>query len=175
MNIAVGTKNPAKLDGVRTAFSKYFSGVTLFPVDSTSVSRAQPRGLEQMAEGATVRAKFALSRAGGEFGVGVEAGIFEIVGVYFDNQVAAIVDLRGRVSLGHSAGYMLPKAAMEEVFAKGDELEHWAELVSGVDQVGDKGGIIQFLTKGMVTRAELTDQCVTTALVPRLHPRVYGF
>ncbi len=175
MNIAVGTKNPAKLEGVKTAFSKYFPGIKLLPVDSTSVSKPQPRGLEEMAQGSTARAKFALSKAGGDLAVGVEAGIFTISGVYFDNQVAAIVDPLGRVTLGHSAGYMLPEGAMTEMFAKGEELERWAEKVSGVDQVGDKGGIIQFLTKGRVTRAELTDQCVTTALIPRLHPTVYGF
>ena len=175
MQISVGTKNPAKLEGVRTAFSRYFPEVKLTPVDSTSVSRAQPHGLEQMVEGATARAKYALSKAGGDFGVGVEAGLFTISGVYFDNQVAAITDPSGKVSLGHSAGYMLPKQAMEELLSKGEELERWAEAISGIDKVGDKGGIVQYLTKGKTTRTELTDQCVTTALIPWLHRGTYGF
>jgi inosine/xanthosine triphosphatase len=172
---AVGTGNPSKIEGVRRAFSKYFSDIELRQVDSSSVAKAQPRGLEEMTAGATSRARYALSVAGGDFGVGVEAGIFTIGTIYFDNQVAAIVDKTGRVSLGHSAGYMLPSEAMEKLFRKGRELERWAEEVSGISEVGDKGGLIQHLTKGRMTRADLTEQCVVTALIPWLHPDVYGF
>jgi inosine/xanthosine triphosphatase len=175
MIVAVGTKNPAKLEGVRAAFGKYFPNVDLRPVDASSVARPQPKGLEEMTEGATARAKFALSRMGGDFGVGVEAGIFTIAGVYFDNQQAAIVDSSGKVALGQSAGYMLPRKAMETLIKEGGELEQWAEALSGISQVGDKGGLIHHLTNGRMSRAELTEQCVTTALIPWLHREVYGF
>jgi inosine/xanthosine triphosphatase len=172
---AVGTKNPAKIEGVRRAFSRYFTGVELRSVDSSTVAKAQPRGLEEMTAGATSRAKYALSVAGGDFGVGVEAGIFTIGAIYFDNQVAAIVDRTGKVSLGHSAGYMLPREAMEKLFRDGRELEQWAEEVSGINEVGDKGGFIQHLTKGRVSRTDLSEQCVTTALIPWLRRDLYGF
>lgn len=175
MIVAVGTKNPAKIEGVKRAFSKYFPNVELRPVDSSSVAKAQPKGLEEMTSGATARAKFALSQTGSDFGVGVEAGIFTIGEVYFDNQVAAIADASGKVSLGHSAGYTLPRDAMEKLFSEGRELERWAEEVSGVKEVGDKGGLIQHLTKGRMTRTDLTEQCVVTALIPWLHREVYGF
>jgi inosine/xanthosine triphosphatase len=175
MRVSAGTKNPAKLDGIRAAFSAYFPGVELTPLDASSVAKAQPRGLEEMTAGATARAKFALSKAGGDFGVGVEAGVFTIGGVYFDNQVAAIAGQTGKVSLGHSAGYSLPADAMEKLFAEGKELERWAESISGINEIGDKGGLIQHLTKGKMTRTELTEQCVLTALIPWLHRDVYGF
>jgi inosine/xanthosine triphosphatase len=154
---------------------KYYPEVELRPVDSSSVAEAQPRGLEQMASGATARAKFALSKERGDFGVGVEAGIFTIGDIYFDNQVAAIADTSGKVSLGHSAGYSLPSEAMEKLFTEGKELERWAESISGINEVGDKGGLIQYLTKGRMTRADLTEQCVVTALIPWHHRDVYGF
>ncbi len=175
MRVAVGTKNPAKLEGVKNAFSKYFPDVELRPVDSSSVARVQPKGLEEMTGGAIARAKFALSKAGGDFGVGVEAGIFTIGKVYFDHQQAAVADSSGKVSLGHSAGYMLPAGAMETMIKERKELEQWAEALSGISQVGDKGGLIHFLTKGRMNRAELTEQCVVTALIPWLHRDVYDF
>lgn len=175
MIVATGTKNPAKLEGIRRAFAKYFPDVKLNPVDSASVAKAQPKGLEEMTSGATARAKFALSKAGGDFGIGVEAGIFTIGEVYFDNQVAAIVDSSGKVSLGHSAGYSLPRVAMEKLFSEGNELERWAESISGINEVGDKGGLINYLTEGKMTRTDLTEQCVVTALIPWLHRDVYGF
>jgi inosine/xanthosine triphosphatase len=174
MFVSAGTKNPAKLEGIRRAFTRYFPGVEIRPVDSTSVAKAQPRSLEEMTAGATARAKLALSKAGGEFGVGVEAGIFTIRDVYFDNQVAAIVDPSGEVSLGHSAGYSLPRDAVEKLFSDGKELERWAESVSGIDEVGDKGGLIHYLTNGKMTRTDLTEQCVVTALIPWLHRDIYG-
>ena len=169
----MGTKNPAKVEGIKRGFAKYFAEFEARPVDSSSVAKAQPRGLEEMSSGATARAKFALSKAGGDFGVGVEAGIFNIGEVYFDNQVAAVVDGAGRVSLGHSAGYSLPKEAMEKLFREGKELERWAEKVSGIAEVGDKGGLINFLTGGIMTRADLTEQCVVTALIPWMHKAIY--
>jgi len=175
MIIAIGTRNPAKIEGVKRALSKYYTDLELRPVDSASVAKAQPKGLEEMASGATARANFALAKVGGDFGVGVEAGIFTLGTRYFDNQVAAIVDKSGKVSLGHSAGFMLPTDAIEKLFRDGKELERWAEGVSGIDQIGDKGGIIQYLTKGKMSRTDLTEQCVTTALIPWLHRGIYGF
>lgn len=175
MIVAVGTKNPAKVEGIRRGFERYFPAVELRPVDSSSVSKAQPRGLAEMTAGATARARFALSKAGGDFGVGVEAGIFTIGEVYFDNQMAAVADPSGKVSLGHSAGYPLPREDMENLFRDGSELERWAEKVSGIDEVGDKGGLIAHLTGGKMTRTDLTEQSVITALIPWMHRGVYGF
>lgn len=175
MKIAVGSKNPAKVEGVRKAFARYFADFEAFPVDSASVAKPQPRGLEEMIAGATARARFALSKADGDFGVGVEAGIFTIGEVYFDNQVAAIAGPSDKLSFGHSAGYSLPRGAMEKLFAEDEELERWAEKISGIQEVGDKGGLIRYLTKGEMSRADLTEQCVVTALIPWIHPTVYGF
>ena len=174
MIVSLGSRNPAKVEGVRRGFAVFFSEVEVRPINSAAVAKAQPRGLDEMTAGAKARAMFALSQGGGDFGVGVEAGIFTIGDVYFDNQVAAIADGSGRISLGHSAGYSLPREAMERLFAEGEELERWAEKVSGVDEVGDKGGLIHFLTNGKVSRADLTEQCVVTALAPWLHRDVYG-
>ena len=174
MIVAVGTKNPAKVEGARLAFTRYITDVTIRTVDSSSVTRAQPLGLDQMTEGAIARAKFAISKLGGDFGVGVEAGIFQMEGTYFDHQQAAVVDGKGRVSLGHSAGYPLPTKAVEEMIKAGRELERYAESLSGISEVGDKGGLVNHLTKGAMTRTDLTEQCIMMALIPWLHRDVYG-
>lgn len=175
MIIAVGTKNPAKVEGIRRAFTKHFPAVTIKTIDSASVTRAQPFGLDQMVQGAISRAKFSLSKLGGDFGVGVEAGIFRLGGTYFDHQQAAIVDASGKFSLGHSAGYPLPTEDIEAMIKAGKELERYAESLSGINEVGDKGGLVHHLTKGAMTRTDLTEQCVLMALIPWLHKDVYGF
>jgi inosine/xanthosine triphosphatase len=172
--IALGTNNPAKVEGVRLAFTKCFPEAVIKAIDSSSVTWAQPIGLDQMTQGAIARAKFALSELGGDFGVGVEAGIFLMGETYFDHQQAAIVNAAGKVSIGHSAGYPLPKNAVETMIKEGKELERYSESLSGVDKIGDKGGLIHHLTKGKMTRTELTEQCVLMALIPWLHKDVYG-
>lgn len=174
MIIAVGTKNPAKVEGVRQAFAKHFPRIEVKTIDSSSVTKAQPIGLDQMTAGAVSRAKFAISKLGGDFGVGVEAGIFLLGDTYFDHQQAAIVNAAGKVSLGHSAGYPLPRKAVETMIKEGRELERYAESLSGIDQIGDKGGLVHHLTKGIMTRTDLTEQCVLMALIPFLHKDVYG-
>ncbi len=175
MIVAVGTKNPAKLEGVRNAFAKFYPDFELRSIDGSAVSRKQPVGLEQITEGAMERAKFALKATNADFGVGVEAGIFKMGGHYFDHQQAAVVDRSGRVSLGYSAGFMLPTGGVERMLAEGRELEDLAVELTGIPEVGDKGGIINFLTNGAMSRSDLTEQCVVTALAPWLHRDVYGF
>jgi len=173
MIVAVGTKNPAKIEGIRRAFTRYYPEPELRTVDTATFVRPQPLGLEQIAESAVIRARHALSKAGGDFGVGVEAGIFTMSGSYFDHQQAAIVDRLGRASLGHSSGFMLPAAPVERILREGKELEHYAVELTGIKEIGDKGGLIHYLTNGQVSRADLTEQCVVTALAPWLHREVY--
>lgn len=174
MIVSLGTKNPSKVEGTRRAFSRYFPELEVRTVAASAGVPPQPLGLEQITAGAVSRARTALSQAGGDLGVGVEAGIFKMGARYFDHQQAAIVDPLGRVSLGHSAGYPLPAAAVKALVDGGNELEEYAVRLTGVEGIGDKGGLVEHLTKGTVTRADLTDQCVTMALVPLLHRDVYG-
>jgi inosine/xanthosine triphosphatase len=174
MIVAIGTRNPAKIEGVKKAFARYYPNAEFRPVDTAPFVRNQPLGFDQIAEGAVIRARSAMSKAGGDFGVGVEAGIFMMSGSYFDHQQAAVVDGLGRASLGHSAGFMLPAASMEKMIREGKELEQFAVELTGIQDIGDKGGLIQYLTNGQVSRADLTEQCVITALVPWLHREVYS-
>lgn len=174
MIVAIGTKNPAKIEGIRRAFTRFYPDSEFRTVDTATFVRAQPFGFDQIAEGAVIRARLALTNAGGDFGVGVEAGIFMMSGSYFDHQQAAVVDGFGRASLGHSAGFMLPVAPVEKMIREGRELEHYAVELTGIREIGDKGGLIHFLTNGQVSRTDLTEQCVITALVPWLHKEVYS-
>lgn len=172
--VSLGSANPSKVEGARRALARFFPDLELRTIAVNIGNPAQPVGLGQIAEGAVSRAKFALSKGGGEIGLGVEAGIFRLGDVYFDHQQAAIVDSLGRVFIGHSAGYPLPTPPIEAMLKANKELEDYAVGLTGVEAIGDKGGLISYFTNGMVTRADLTDQCVTMALVPLLHRDAFG-
>ena len=176
MLVAVGTRNPAKLEGVRRVFSDFFPGVTFKSLDTTSLTKAQPMAIEEIIEGAVKRARFAISKTRARFGVGIEAGVYRVERFgHMDHQEAVIMDRRGRFSLGTSAGFMLPPRWVKRMKREGRELEEYAIEMTGVSAVGEKEGLVYHLTRGRVSRADLTEQCVRTALVPWLHPDLYGF
>ncbi|MDA4128518.1 MAG: inosine/xanthosine triphosphatase [Thaumarchaeota archaeon] len=177
MIVAVGTRNPAKIEGVRRVFAEFFKEVDVQGVDARGVTRTQPIGLEQITEGALIRARFALSKIKGKYGVGIEAGIFSLgkdVG-YLDHQQAVIMRPNGRFSVGHSSGFMLPAKMVQRMLKEGNELEHYAVEMTGISEVGDKEGIVYHLTRGTVNRTDLTEQCVRTALVPWLNASRFGY
>src|SRR3989442_10963629 len=108
MLVAVGTKNPAKLEGVKRVFTDFFPDVRFESLDTSSVTKAQPMGMDQIIEGAIKRARFAISKTRARFGVGVEAGIFPLGGkpCHMDQQGSVIMNRCGWFSLGPSAAFM---------------------------------------------------------------------
>src|SRR2546427_10193861 len=160
MLVAVGTKNPAKLEGVKRVFTDFFPGVRFESLDPTSVTPAQPIGMDQIIEGAVKRARFALSKTRARFGVGVEAGILPLnrrLG-HMDHQEAVIMNRRGRFSLGSSAGFLLPPRLMRRIVTEGEEPQDHAVGMKGVAARGDKEGLVDHLSKGKRSRADLTEQ-----------------
>ncbi|HDN75505.1 MAG TPA: DUF84 family protein, partial [Acidilobales archaeon] len=135
----------------------------------------QPMGLNEIFEGAYNRAVNALNRDSEcSLGVGVEAGIYEVKGRYFDVQVAAIVDRNGFTSYGLSPSFQIPKP-FSYALTKGEakELEEVVDRYFGTKDIGAKGGLIKILTKSVVLREELTYYAVVMALIPRLNPNLY--
>ena len=182
--ISIGSKNPAKTLGVKKAFKAALGDPLHFlEVDTGNVTKKkkQPFGFAETLRGAKNRAKFALQSrppsAGAsepDFGVGVEAGILPATQGHLNLQLAAIVDRRGRFSIGSSAGFMLPREVVKRMRDESAELDHYAHELTGAPKVREVDGIIYHLSKGGLSRVEMTEQCVTMALVPWLNPRLYG-
>jgi len=47
------------------------------------------------------------------------------------------------------------------------------EALTGIERIGHKMGAIGFLSRGLLDRAQLTEQAVLMALLPRLRPDLY--
>jgi inosine/xanthosine triphosphatase len=172
--VAIGSKNPAKIEGVRRAFAHFYPDARLDYVDVPGTN-PQPIGAEDTTAGAVHRARSAIDFLRADLGVGVEAGLFKANETYFDYHQAAIVDASNRVSLGQSMAFPLPAKPIDKMMKEGAELEELAIKLTGIELIGDKGGIINHLTRGTVSRSDLTEQCVIAALIPRLNSRLYGF
>jgi inosine/xanthosine triphosphatase len=172
--VAVGSENPAKVEGVRKAF-KPIRGCRFVAVKASSVAKTQPLGLGETVGGATGRARFAQLEADSDYGVGVEAGVVRLAPGHFVNlQVAAIVDSRGRTSLGCSSGFPLAPAFVSRLRREGLELDRYAHEMTGAKAIREEDGIVYHLTAKRYTRVEMTEQCVSMALVPWLNKRAYG-
>jgi inosine/xanthosine triphosphatase len=177
--VAVGSANPAKKKGVLLAFSRTFGGVRLRQVDTTSLVRTQPMSLEETIEGAQERAMFALEFARPDYGVGVEAGLFAMgkgwPGHYLNLQIAAVVDFSGHLSFGCSSGFPIPEKFVSRLKQNRKELDHYAHELTGAKKVHEEHGIIYHLSGKRLSRVEMTEQCVSMALIPWLNKKTYEF
>ena len=167
MKVVVGSRNPAKIKGVKRAYVKVFGEVDIVGVSVSSMVSQQPLSLEETFIGALNRAREALRRVKDrEHGVGVEAGWLNIYGIWLDIQITVIVDRNGRIGVGFSPAFPLPTYAVKRVLKENVEMEVVFEEVSGIRRIGEKEGAIGFLTKSMVSREDLTYYATLMALIP---------
>jgi inosine/xanthosine triphosphatase len=176
MKVAVGSKNPAKIEAVREVFQEIYGETEVIPIEVNSGVPDQPVGLEETIKGAISRSKLALEKTGAEFGVGIEAGLYpvpETITGYMDIQFCAIIDREGRTTLGHGPGFEYPPGVIRRVFEEGVEVGiTMGELVNDIE-LKRKIGAIGVLTHGRLVRKELNKLAVLMALVPRLNPEWY--
>lgn len=173
MRIAVGSKNPAKVNGVKRAFSRFFEAVEVVGCEVNSNVSDQPFN-EETITGAVNRAKNAYSKEF-DFSVGVEAGLFEFPHTltgYIDFQVACIYDGE-RYTVGFGPGFEYPPMVIRDVLSGREVGEVMAEL-TGIVNLGRKFGAIGFLTRKQVVRSDLTEIAVTMALIPWINQNLYG-
>src|SRR5437867_5651956 len=173
LRVNVGSTNPVKVRAVANAFERVFSK---FPprVKAVAVTSKVPEQPFEAAaiEGAMNRAREALKEA--DYGVGIEAGLFwnEQVRDFLDVQYCAIVDKRGRVTLGHGAGFEYPPFVVERVKA-GRTVGDAMDELTGKKDIGTTTGAIGFLTEGRMDRTRLTEDAVLMAMVPRIRKDLY--
>ncbi len=173
MLVAVGSENPVKIKATESVLEKIYGNVEVVGLDVDSEVPDQPFGIHETIKGAINRAKNAYSYEF-DLSVGIESGLMETPGSitgYIDLQWCAIYDGE-KITLGVSAGFEYPPEVVEEVL-KGKEVGDVMDKVTGVDNLGQKKGAVSFLSKGLLDRAENTEQCVLTAMIPRMNEEVY--
>jgi len=159
--IKIGSTNEIKMDATKKAFKKFFGHVQMKFESIEVKTKPQPFNKEIM-EGAIYRARKAVSTA--DYGVGIEAGIKEEGGTYMVEQYCAIVDKTGYTTWGKSPAFECPEWIMEEIKEK--EMREIIPFKKGEE----KKGAIGYLSKGMITREDITKQAVIMALIPRISP-----
>ena len=173
MKVIVGSKNPVKLNATRNILKKIYGEIEVSSIDVESCVPDQPFGLDETIKGAVNRAKKAYSDDV-DLSVGIESGLMvtpNTITGYIDLQWCAIFD-GDRITLGVSSGFEYPPEVVKEVL-NGVEVGDVMDRITGITDLGTKKGAVNHLSKDMLDRTENTEQCVLTAMIPRMNEEVY--
>ncbi len=154
MIVLVGSASPMKIRAVRKAFARFFRGVEVRGVEVPSGVAPQPLSFGEIVKGARQRARKAFRDC--DYAVGIEAGVFRVASVSsrpFQITMACVTD-GTRDALGSGPFFELPESFLKEIVAS------------------DQGSVAR-VTKGKVTREQVTVDAVVMALAPFVAPEHY--
>lgn len=177
MKVNVGSKNRVKVQAVEEAFLDFpeFSLAEVVSVEVDSGVHKQPKNIDQTVQGAINRARNAFKDC--DLSMGLESGLMEVPNTksgYMDITMCAIYDGKN-FHLGGSSAFEYPKSMIDLVFSKDYEIDEAAKEmgISRYSNIGEREGMIGFLTKGKLNRKDYSKQAVTTALIHLLNPEHY--
>ena len=154
MNVVVGSKNPAKVEAVKTAFLDRWKDAVILSVETESGVSKQPFSDEETIEGAINRANGALMREPADIGIGLEGGVVETKqGLCLCNW-GALAAKGSKPLIAGGARILLP----DEIAGRlrgGEELGPVMDEYAKKQDVRKKEGAIGIFTAGLVTRDEM--------------------
>lgn len=172
--IAVGSKNPVKIEAVKIAFEKVWPeekwAVEGLEVESGVSS--QPMSDEETIQGARARATKALGVLGSDFGVGLEGGLHQIGDQWFDTGWMVIVDKTGKEGIGSTVRAHTPQKMMELVH-KGIELGEACDIIFKRKNTKHAEGQFGLMTNKHITRTSGYVDGVIIALASFINPELF--
>ena len=175
MIVAVGSLNPAKIEAARLAFGALWPGTPddVQGCDVPSGVAAQPMTDAEAIRGARNRAVRAIGLGQADFGVGIEGGLEQTEGSWFNAGWAVVIDRDGRIGVGSTLRMQVPLVLMELVLA-GQELGEACDVVFGRSDAKRAEGFVGLMTGNAIHRTGALCDAVIAALTPFLHPALSG-
>ena len=172
MKILVGSQNPVKIAATIEAFSTYFEDIEVIgmkvdshvpnqPVNNETFKGAKNRALE-------LKKMNDNNDLGAKFFVGIEGGIVERFSKWFAFGGMCIMNTDGKIGLGTSIHFELPQYVINRLF-EGKELGDIMDEISGTKNTKQKGGAIEYFTKGVMDRKQIYIQGLIAALIPLIN------
>lgn len=177
MKILVGSNNSTKLDAVKESFKLYFKDkleVSGRSVDS-QVSN-QPIG-ETTFIGAMNRAK-ALEKINNkeqlliDYYVGIEGGRIDLNNQSFSSNIVCVINNKGKIGFGISPMFQIPNSISDKL-SEGIELGSIINQISDKNKPENKGGAVDYFSKGKISRKEMTKLAIIMALIPFINKEFY--
>jgi inosine/xanthosine triphosphatase len=162
LRIAVGSRNPVKVEAVRTVAASIFGGSpSVGSVDVPGAGPAQPLSDEEAIDAARQRARHALGDV--DYRVGIEGGVMRVGELLFGCNWAVVAG-RSSVGVACSARYPLPPGLWDRL-AAGAELSDLIE-----PGIGAREGAVGRVSGGAITRRHLAEEALRLAFGQLLHP-----
>ena len=166
MKIIVGTKNQKKIAVVRSVFQELLVVIDI-EVEGHNADSKVPEAPhdKETFEGALNRALDCQSRGKADYYVGLESGLLERYGNYFEEAWAAVISADGARQLGYSSGLMLP-AVVAERMRKGEKhneiMAYYDKKLSAPD---DNRDTWSRYTGGAISRQVSLEEALRNALI----------
>jgi inosine/xanthosine triphosphatase len=84
-----------------------------------------------------------------------------------------VVDRAGRLTYGHGPGFAHAPSVVDRL-RKGASVGEVMDELAVAEDIGRKEGAVGFLSRGHMTRTQLTEPAVLMAFLPRLRAELYG-
>ena len=177
MKVLVGTKNPGKIEGARRAISKFFDNIEIQGIPVESDVSEQPVNKE-IYIGAKNRVKNLKKYAKennmqADLYMAIESGINDLLGRWMITNIAVIEDEKDFESYGASESFPVPDNLAQDVIET-----NLSQVMNKVfykdEERHNKGGGIQALTHGEVTRIDLTEDAFIMALVKYINKDIWN-
>ncbi|MGV3465638.1 MAG: DUF84 family protein [Heyndrickxia sp.] len=154
MLVAIGSKNPAKINAVKQAFKEMNMEVEIQPMDVPSGVSEQPFSDEETIKGAVQRAENCLNNQEVKIAIGLEGGVTESeFGLCVCNW-GALVEREKSPIIAGGARIILPNEISLRL-REGEELGPVMDDYANKKNVRKKEGAIGVFTNGQVTREEM--------------------
>ena len=175
MKILIGTKNPGKIQGAKEAFEKYFDNIEIQGIPVNSDIGNQPIDKE-IFQGAQNRIKNLKKYAKdnkleADFYISSEAGITNLLGEWIDINAAVVENKNGLESIGISQGFPIPDKYIEQI--KQTELGKVMDTLFSKTNLNKGKGGINILTKGKISRIDLTKNAFIMALTKHINGEIW--
>jgi inosine/xanthosine triphosphatase len=161
--VAVGSTNPAKIHATQKIYSLFYANTQISGVRlETGVSRQPLNG--DLYIGARNRAVGAIKAAEATYGVGIEAGLFNINNRIMNTACCVILDQKGVEHVGYSVMFEVPLEILKFV-EQGMELGQAVDRFTGKKDTGHKEGLVGILSQGHLDRERMLSEAVLMALM----------
>jgi len=166
MKILIGSKNPSKIQGAKEAFEYFFDDVSIEGVSASSEVGEEPVNNE-IYEGARNRVNNLIEYAKEnaldvDYFLGIESGITNLLGKWIIINVSVVKDRNGYESWGTSSGFPVPDKYVEEIIST--DLGNVCDKVFKQHGLRNNKGGVNFLTKGIINRIDLTREAFVMSL-----------